>query len=362
MKKAFSYIFFLVIGLLVFTGCMKQVGKNIQLQSERELLNEKRSKKYKLQIDKDRMKVVDGTTDLSNLEYDREITLKILEDNVNELISLKVNGEEQISKLDDGKIKIRIKEDTQVVASYKKKKHIIKIAKDSTRYVKFISSASLKLGDECKFKLQNLDELYNYDVKVENSEIEKDGDFYKFKVTGDNTIKVLKTENFQKLNIFYSMQNSNSGQYNLVDALLKGLFFRSSDIRFIENKIRLTEAKTKYNQDEFGKLVSWSLDILKVANREYKFTFDYDKLFTKSELGERVVLKEKDNRLVFRLYKENPSVNQTEYEDYKVTFTLDYKTEDGISKSVNLDMKDGILSMDLQNKKDVSLRINVELL
>ena len=365
MKRKIGYIFLTVISFMIFTACKGQVGKTIILKNEAELIKEKQSKRYKLKIDNERIKVVDGTADLNNLEYDKDITLGIKEDSIYKLVSLKVNGEEKKDEIVDGKLKLTIKEDTQVVSSYIEKEHIIKIEKESVKYVKFISSASLKKGDYCIFELHNLSDLYKYSVSVTNvldKDLKLEDGKYKFKTTGDNTIKVLKEDNFRKLNIFYSMQKSQLGQYNLIEALLKGIFFRPSDILFIGNNIVLKEANTKYSQDENGKLVSWNIDVLEVANRVYKFKFDYEKIFSEEELGKRVKLIEKENRLVFRLYKELPSVNDSLYEDYIVKFKLNYKNSNGELKEDNLEIKQGEISMDIQNKKDVSLRIDVEIL
>ena len=202
MKRKIGYIFLTVISFMIFIACKGQVGKTIILKNEAELIKEKQSKRYKLKIDNERIKVVDGTADLNNLEYDKEITLGIKEDSIYKLVSLKVNGEEKKDEIVDGKLKLTIKEDTQVVSSYIEKEHIIKIEKESVRYVKFITSASLKKGDYCIFELHNLSDLYKYSVSVTNvmgKDLKLEDGKYKFKTTGDNTIKVLKEDNFQKL-------------------------------------------------------------------------------------------------------------------------------------------------------------------
>ena len=359
MKSKIIYALLVVFSLLAFTGC--SLSKKVRLKNEKEAASEFADRNFRLDIYSEKIKPVVAIKDLTKIKYGNEVVLGILEDEFEKLVSLKVNGVEKINQIKNNQLKITIKENTKVVASYDKKDHVIKVSKDSAQYVKFISNISLKIGEVCQFKLHNLDELYNYDVNVSgdvNLEKTPNG-IYKFTVKGEHEISLVKKANFQPFEINYSMKKSQFGQYNLIDALLSGVLFRPSDMKFSNDGLKLKEAQTEYQKNDLGKLVNWKIALKEVVIKEYKFGFDYLNLFKENLLGSRVELLEYKDKLTFRLYKKD---SKTEYEDYKVDFKLSYKDEKGIAKKDTITALDGEYKFSIEGKKEVALEINVELL
>ena len=362
MKLKKGQIIFAALFILfsfVFVGCKKAyTGENLKLQTEDEAKIAKSKNMYSLDIRDDRLELVTPVADLNKIEYLKKLIIGIKQDEKTILKSLLVNGEERVQDVVDNKLSLTMKNDTTIFPIFEKKKYQISINQKDRKYLRLLSDAEVKVDDYCEFELYNTDPKYLYDVMATNADITRVAENkYKFQVSQNHEISLKKTANFQDVKLSLADWRKTAEKlYEYIKEISSGVFFKASDLNFADG-FKINDSAVEY-QSENNDAYAFNTVLKEIINKEYSFTFDFEKVFSKDKYP-NLEIENKSDKLIFKLtYLDE--YNQEKTKRYEMSFRMKYKNEKGDQIVEPLKLKDGFWSFSTVKKTDISLEFVIE--